>query len=365
VSTVLLVEDEPLYRDTLAKALTREGHRVAQAPSAWAAIRAGWAAPPQVLVADWMLRNHYHGVQIARALQVLNPELRTILITGFSSADLREELERLGGCELIEKPFPLRELHEAVSRAAAAARELPFARGGGVLDIGLLEVAGGRAVRFANRAARRLLGMGEEPLPDLAEVLREPLPGPEAAAGWVPATARRSRLALVLRARRDPAPGRQLLALCRADDAESREDPRLRLLLDLHEGGARGWGWSARVLVIDDEAAARRYSVQLLERAGCACFAAEDPELALRLLETDYGIHFVLLDLEDPTYATLTALRRIRELRPDVKLIGTRSRGDGASFAALGIDLFLRKPWTLEELSRVLDELASRPQRRQ
>ncbi len=365
MSTVLLVEDEPIYRDTLAKALLREGHRVAQAPSARAAIRAGWAEPPHVLIADWMLRNHYHGVQIARALQVLNPELRTILITGFPSTDLREDLERLGGCELIEKPFPLRELLDAVSRAVAAARELPVSRGAGVLDVGLLEASVGQALRYANRAARRLLGLGEaEPLPDLRDLLQEPLPGSEAGERWVPVTARRSGLALVLRARRDPTPGRQILALCRADDRESRDDPRVQLLLDLQEGAARGWAWSARVLVIDDEAAARRYSVQLLERAGCACFVAEDPELALRILETDYGIHFVLLDLEDPTYETLTALRRIRELRPDVKLVGTRSRGDGTSFAALGIDFFLRKPWTLEELSRVLDELASQAPRR-
>jgi DNA-binding NtrC family response regulator len=363
MSTVMLVEDEPIYRDTLARALAREGHRVAQAPSGRGAIRAAWTDPPQVLIADWMLRNHYHGVQVARALQILNPELRTILITGFPSGDLRAELDRLGSCELIEKPFPLRELHDAVTRAMTAARERPAARGAGVLEVGVLEVSAAGSVRFANSAARRLLGIGEEPLPPLAELLHEPLPEGGLEQGWVPAAPRRTPTPLVVRARYDRSPGWQRLVLCRADAPELREDARVRMLLELPEAGERGWSWSARVLVIDDEEPARRYSLQLLERAGCACFGAEHPELALRILETDYGVHFVILDLENPSYETLTALRRIREVRPDVKVIGTSSRGEGEGFAAFGIDLFLRKPWTLDELSRVLDELASRPPR--
>ena len=63
MATVLLVEDEVTLRESVARYLELEGHQVLAASNGREAFDLGIAGMPDVLVADWMLRNHIHGVK--------------------------------------------------------------------------------------------------------------------------------------------------------------------------------------------------------------------------------------------------------------------------------------------------------------
>ena len=122
---MLIVEDEDSLRETLARYLAHEGHDVIAAASGYEALEAGFDTSPDVLIADWMLKNHIHGLHVSEVFRALHPHLNTILITGFPSRDLLEESDRCGVSQLLEKPFDLQELQTAISNAMMESPERP------------------------------------------------------------------------------------------------------------------------------------------------------------------------------------------------------------------------------------------------
>ncbi|MCA9512988.1 MAG: response regulator, partial [Myxococcales bacterium] len=151
MATVLIVEDEDTLRDSVARYLEFEGHDVLAAANGREAFDLGVSGRPDVLVADWMLRNHIHGLHVAQTLRVVDPGLNTVLITGFPSRDLEQEFESGGVTQMLEKPFDLEDLNRAILVAAEqrSEREAHAAA--------VLEVARAGAISFANRGARALL----------------------------------------------------------------------------------------------------------------------------------------------------------------------------------------------------------------
>ena len=81
---VLLVEDEPLIRETLAEDLSGAGLDVVEAPSAEAALgAAGQAArPPSVLVTDVNLGCGMDGLALAEEVRRRWPGVGVVVMTG-------------------------------------------------------------------------------------------------------------------------------------------------------------------------------------------------------------------------------------------------------------------------------------------
>jgi DNA-binding NtrC family response regulator len=119
MARVLLVEDEQGLRSSLAALLSYNGHEVREASSAREAFAVADAFAPDIVVADWMLKNDLHGLDVLERLSGANPRLRTILITGFPSAQLREAAVRGGVTAFLEKPFDFATFERAVARATA------------------------------------------------------------------------------------------------------------------------------------------------------------------------------------------------------------------------------------------------------
>jgi two-component system nitrogen regulation response regulator GlnG len=120
MARILLVEDEDLIRRSLAHLLRRSGHEVREAGSGYEALDTASTFHPDLLITDWMLKNHSHGLDVARRLAEDNPGLLTIVITGFPSQRLRAEAEGAPGVvAFLEKPFRFEELAAAVARALA------------------------------------------------------------------------------------------------------------------------------------------------------------------------------------------------------------------------------------------------------
>jgi len=114
---LLIVDDEPSYREYLERYLSREGYDVRTAGSGREAFDVSREFDPEILLADWMLKDHMHGLEVGTVLRKRNPKLRILLMTGFPSAEIREEADRACVFLFLEKPFGLDEVAEAIAQA--------------------------------------------------------------------------------------------------------------------------------------------------------------------------------------------------------------------------------------------------------
>jgi DNA-binding NtrC family response regulator len=119
MAKVLIVDDEQSYRRYISARLTRDGHTVETAATGADGIDIGMAFGPDLLIVDWILEHGDLGIRVADALHRRNPELQTILITGFSAKQALKESEGRPIVRCIEKPFEIDDLAAAVGEALA------------------------------------------------------------------------------------------------------------------------------------------------------------------------------------------------------------------------------------------------------
>lgn len=346
MARVLVLEDEDCYREVLARYLAHRGHEVWDTAQGNEAIALGLAHGPDVLVADWMLRNSVHGLHVAEALRVADPGLHTVVVTGFPDSDLTIDRERVGIVALLEKPFDVEALGAAVARAA----EAPDAKHEEVIGALLVE-EGGNVVRH-NGTARGLLaetragaasrtldaGFGAGTLERLRtkpESWSRVSPGGDGG------------LSFWLRARSLGGGAPTLVLICRAGQEWRREDPRVRLLLGLPLSRSEGWSFREGMLLVDDSDSVRDTFVTQLASRGCPARAAGSHGQAVDLLREEPELRVVILDWAMPGEDLRSTVARMREIRPEVLLVGTSGEDRREEFAELGIENFLLKPWTV------------------
>jgi DNA-binding NtrC family response regulator len=118
VARILIVEDEPGYRTLLKQILASENHEVEAFGNPDAAIQASDTFRPEILITDWMLKDDWNGVQVAETLYNRNPNLLTILITGYASSKIRHQPGHDHIYQILEKPFGLEDLTKTVDTAS-------------------------------------------------------------------------------------------------------------------------------------------------------------------------------------------------------------------------------------------------------
>jgi CheY-like chemotaxis protein len=119
MAKVLIVDDEESYRDSLVWLVSGEGHDVRAAASGRDAIQIGRKMQPDVLIVDWMLGDRVDGIEVAETLREDRPDVKTIIITGYPSPELRTKAEHAGVWALLEKPFSVQDIRDALRRAVA------------------------------------------------------------------------------------------------------------------------------------------------------------------------------------------------------------------------------------------------------
>lgn len=120
---ILIVDDEPTYREYLDRFLSRDGLEVRTAETGAEAIALARDFAPDILLADWMLRCEMHGIEVGEAMRAQRPDLRILLMTGFPTADLEAEAARVGIDGFLEKPFALEDLSTAIKAALLPAAQ--------------------------------------------------------------------------------------------------------------------------------------------------------------------------------------------------------------------------------------------------
>ena len=117
---ILLVDDEPALTTVFHRLLTRLNYQVTarnHPREAISLIRQNHAAF-DLVITDLTMPD-INGLEVARQLHALRPELPVILASGFSADLDRETLRQAGICELLEKPVTMTALADAVQRMLA------------------------------------------------------------------------------------------------------------------------------------------------------------------------------------------------------------------------------------------------------
>lgn len=117
---VLVVDDEPLVRWSIAETLREHGYDVAEAEDARgarAAIAEPFAAPDAVLL-DLKLPDN-DDLALLRSIRHVLPVVPVILMTAFGTPEVLEEAHGLGVYTVLDKPFDLETLELLVERAIA------------------------------------------------------------------------------------------------------------------------------------------------------------------------------------------------------------------------------------------------------
>lgn len=112
---VLVVDDEPLIRWSIAETLTGLGLEVEQAGDAASALRQIIAGPPgfDVIVLDLRLPD-MRDLSLLATVRQLRPEASVILMTAFGTDGVVERAISLGVQTVLHKPFALGTLVDAV-----------------------------------------------------------------------------------------------------------------------------------------------------------------------------------------------------------------------------------------------------------
>jgi DNA-binding NtrC family response regulator len=119
--TVLVVDDEPLARWSVAETLSDCGYRVSTVADAAAALRAmaGPGQPPRVVLLDLWLPDR-NDLEVLSAMQQLSPATKIILITAYGTEALFEDARRRGAFAVLDKPVEMSALAPMVARALQA-----------------------------------------------------------------------------------------------------------------------------------------------------------------------------------------------------------------------------------------------------
>ena len=149
--TVLVVEDEPTVRETLAEALTEEGLNVSTAQDGPEGLERFRADKPDLVVLDLMLPR-MSGIEVCRIIRAESGVPIVMLTAKDSELDKVVGLE-LGADDYVTKPFSLRELSARI-RALFRRAEANVAVDGppAVIDLGRVQ---------ADLGGHRLLRDGE------------------------------------------------------------------------------------------------------------------------------------------------------------------------------------------------------------
>jgi two-component system, response regulator RegA len=125
---MLLVDDDEVFRERLARALRERGQEVVTAADGDEAMQAAGRGPLGAAVVDLRMPG-MNGTALLPELLKLQPELRVVVLTGYGSIASAVEAMRLGAHNYVSKPADADDVLAAVTgearRIEAAPGEAP------------------------------------------------------------------------------------------------------------------------------------------------------------------------------------------------------------------------------------------------
>jgi two-component system response regulator RegA len=116
--SVLVVDDDEVFRTRLGRALSSRGYEVRLAVDGACATRLAKEDSPELCVLDLRMPGA-SGLEVLRELLAIDPTTRVIMLTGYGSIATAVEAMRLGAAGYVQKPAGADEILAAFDKAAA------------------------------------------------------------------------------------------------------------------------------------------------------------------------------------------------------------------------------------------------------
>lgn len=117
---ILVVDDDPVYAESLRHALTRRGHRVQCGADVAQTLAMFDAECFDAVILDLRLAGD-SGLRLIAPLKARRPEVRILLLTGYASIATAVEAIKLGATHYLAKPAGADEMLDALGRVAGDA----------------------------------------------------------------------------------------------------------------------------------------------------------------------------------------------------------------------------------------------------
>lgn len=108
---LLIVEDDPDFRETCARWMTRKGHTVASAANGSEALELCDRRSFDVAIVDMNMPG-LTGLEVLERMKTAQIETEVIILTGQGTIESAVNAMKLGACDYLTKPFPMDELEQ-------------------------------------------------------------------------------------------------------------------------------------------------------------------------------------------------------------------------------------------------------------
>ena len=117
-SNILVVDDEPVARQSLTDILKLEGHNVASAPNGQAAVEYVRTHPVDLMIVDLRMPG-MDGLEVVQVVNQISPETEVILLTAFGSTETAIQALRLRIHDYLLKPASPAQVLASVKKGLA------------------------------------------------------------------------------------------------------------------------------------------------------------------------------------------------------------------------------------------------------
>jgi two-component system response regulator RegA len=122
--SILLVDDDEVFRRRLARAFEERGYDVRMAASYPEAVAAATEESPEYAVVDLRMPGP-SGLELVRELVRIDPATRVVVLTGYGSIATAIDAIRLGAINYLPKPADADDIVAAFARGQAPPLEAP------------------------------------------------------------------------------------------------------------------------------------------------------------------------------------------------------------------------------------------------
>ena len=115
-ATLLVADDDPAVRQSLERALTREGYAVVQAPDGQSALERLQAGGVDMVLSDLKMPG-LNGLELLKAAKVVAPDVDFVMLTAFGTVEEAVQAMKDGATDFLTKPFQRVQLVKVVRQA--------------------------------------------------------------------------------------------------------------------------------------------------------------------------------------------------------------------------------------------------------
>ncbi len=121
--TLLIVDDDDVFRTRLARAFESRGFQVWHTGSADEAVTLTRENEPELGILDLRISAEHSGLEVLRNLLEISPHMKIVMLTGYGSIATAVDAIKLGAVSYLAKPADADDILNAFERAGAPTLE--------------------------------------------------------------------------------------------------------------------------------------------------------------------------------------------------------------------------------------------------